>query len=162
MSALAVSLQAWFTDRLLRERNASPHTVASYRDTIRLLLTYASQRLGIEPSRLDLAQLDAPLIGAFLDHLETNRGCGARTRNTRLAAIRTFYRYCLVRHPEHAATIERVLQIGPKATNARSSPISLSQSSTRSSTRQIARVGPAAATTRSSSCSPRPGCGSRS
>lgn len=61
-----------------------------------------------------LAQLDAPLIGASLDHLETDRGCGARTSNTRLAAIRTFYRYCLVRHPEHAATIERVLQIGPK------------------------------------------------
>jgi site-specific recombinase XerC len=114
MSALATSLQAWFTDRLIRERNASPHTIASYRDTIRLLLTYASQRLGVEPSRLDLGQLDAPLIGAFLDHLETDRGCGARTRNTRLAAIRTFYRYCLVRHPEHAATIERVLQIGPK------------------------------------------------
>jgi integrase/recombinase XerD len=112
--ALATSLQAWFTDRLIRERNASPHTIASYRDTIRLLLTYASQKLGVEPSRLDLGQLDAPMIGAFLDHLETDRGCGARTRNTRLAAIRTFYRYCLVRHPEHAATIERVLQIGPK------------------------------------------------
>ena len=92
-----------------RERNASPHTIASYRDTIRLLLTYASQELGVEPSRLDLGQLDARLIAAFLDHLETERGCGARTRNTRLAAIRTFYRYCLVRHPEHAATIERVL-----------------------------------------------------
>ena len=114
MSALATSLQAWFTDRLIRERDASPHTIASYRDTIRLLLTYASQRLGVEPSSLDLGQLDAPLIGTFLDHLETDRGCGARTRNTRLAAIRTFYRYCLVRHPEHAATIERVLQIGPK------------------------------------------------
>lgn len=114
MSALAVSLQAWFTDRLVRERNASPHTIASYRDTIRLLLTYASQRLGVEPSRLDLGQLDAPLIGAFLDYPETDRGCSARTRNTRLAAIRTFYRYCLTRHPEHAATIERVLQIGPK------------------------------------------------
>jgi integrase/recombinase XerD len=114
MSALATSLQAWFTDRLIRERNASPHTIASYRDTIRLLLTYASQVLGIEPSRLDLGQLDAPLIGGFLDHLESNRGCGARTRNTRLAAIRTFYRYCLLRHPEHAATIERVLQIAPK------------------------------------------------
>lgn len=119
MSALAGSLQAWFTDRLVRERNASPHTIASYRDTIRLLLTYASQRLGVEPSRLDLAQLDAPLIGAFLDHLETDRGCGARTRNTRLAAIRTFYRYCLLRHPEHAATIERVLRSGPSDTNAR-------------------------------------------
>jgi integrase/recombinase XerD len=114
MSALAGSLQAWFTDRLVRERNASPHTIASYRDTIRLLLTYASQRLGVEPSRLDLGQLDAPLIGAFLDHLETDRGCSPRTRNTRLAAIRTFYRYCLLRHPEHAATIDRVLQIGPK------------------------------------------------
>ncbi len=114
MSTLATSLQAWFTDRLIRERNASPHTIASYRDTIRLLLTYASRQLGVEPSRLDLDQLDAPLIGAFLDHLEADRGCGARTRNTRLAAIRTFYRYCMVRHPEHAATIERVLQIGPK------------------------------------------------
>jgi len=114
MSTLAPSLQAFFTDRLVRERNASPHTIASYRDTIRLLLTYASKELGVEPSKLDLDQLDAPLIGAFLDHLETERGCGARTRNTRLAAIRTFYRYCALRHPEHAATIERVLQIGPK------------------------------------------------
>jgi integrase/recombinase XerD len=114
MSALAGSLQAWFTDRLVCERNASPHTIASYRDTIRLLLTYASRRLGVEPSGLELGQLDAPLIGAFLDHLETDRGCGPRTRNTRLAAIRTFYRYCLLRHPEHAATIDRVLQIGPK------------------------------------------------
>ena len=113
MSALATSLQSWFTDRLIRERNASPHTIASYRDTIRLLLTYASQQLGVEPSSLELNQLDAPLIGAFLEHLETDRGCGARTRNTRLAGIRTFYRYCMLRHPEHAATIERVLQIGP-------------------------------------------------
>ena len=114
MSALAPSLQAWFTDRLIRERDASPHTIASYRDTIRLLLTYASETLAVEPSKLDLDQLDAPLIGAFLDYLETDRGCGARTRNTRLAAIRAFYRYCMLRHPEHAATIERVLQIGPK------------------------------------------------
>jgi site-specific recombinase XerD len=114
MSTLASSLQAWFTGRLIRERNASPHTIASYRDTIRLLLTYASQRLEIEPSQLDLGKLDARLVGAFLEHLETDRGCSARTRNTRLAAIRTFYRYCMLRHPEHAATIERVLQIGPK------------------------------------------------
>jgi integrase/recombinase XerD len=78
MRALAPSLQAWFADRLIRERNASPHTIASYRDTIRLLLTYASQRLEIEPSRLDLGQLDAPLIGAFLDHRETRAaGLGA-------------------------------------------------------------------------------------
>ena len=114
MSALASSLQAWFTDRLIREKGASPHTIASYRDTIRLLLSYASQQLNVEASKLSLEQLNAPLIGAFLDHLETDRGCSTRTRNTRLAAIRTFYRYCILRHPEHAATIERVLQIGPK------------------------------------------------
>jgi integrase/recombinase XerD len=131
MTTLASSLQAWFTDRLIRERNASPHTIASYRDTIRLLLTYASNELGVEPARLDLGQLDAPLIGAFLDYLETDRGCSARTRNTRLAAIRTFYRYCMLRHPEHAATIERVLQSDPNATNARWSPISPSPNSTR-------------------------------
>ena len=100
--------------RLIRERNASSHTIASYRDTIRLLLTYASKELRVEPSQLDLGQLDARLVGAFLEHLETDRGCSARTRNTRLAAIRTFYRYCLLRHPEHAATIERVLEIAPK------------------------------------------------
>lgn len=114
MSALASSLQAFFTDRLVREKGASPHTIASYRDTIRLLLRFAATRTGVEPCQLSLDQLDAPLIGAFLDHLETARGCGARTRNTRLAAIRTFYRYCALRHPEHAQTIERVLQIGPK------------------------------------------------
>ncbi len=124
MSALAPSLQSWFTDRLIRERDASPHTIASYRDTIRLLLTYASETLGVEPSKLDLDQLDAPLIGAFLDYLETDRGCGARTRNTRLAAIRTFYRYCMLRHPEHAATIERVLQIGPKTPRPRAGHLS--------------------------------------
>jgi site-specific recombinase XerD len=158
MSALATSLQAWFTDRLTRERNASPHTIASYRDTIRLLLTYASQELGVEPSRLDLGQLDARLIAAFLDHLETERGCGARTRNTRLAAIRTFYRYCLVRHPEHAATIERVLQIGPKRHERALVTYLTEPESTRRSTRRTARVGLVAATTRSSSFSRRPDC----
>ena len=80
----------------------------------RIRLAYASQRLRVEPSHLELGQLDAPLVGAFLDHFETDRGCSARTRNTRLAAVRTFYRYCMLRHPEHAATIERVLLIGPK------------------------------------------------
>ncbi len=76
MTALATSLQAWFTDRLIRERNASPHTIASYRDTIRLLLTYASQQLGVEPSRLDLAQLDAPLK---LRRVATARTSSVRT-----------------------------------------------------------------------------------
>jgi integrase/recombinase XerD len=162
MSTLASSLQAWFTDRLIRERNASPHTIASYRDTIRLLLTYASQRLEIEPSQLDLGQLDARLVGAFLEHLETDRGCSARTRNTRLAAIRTFYRYCLLRHPEHAATIERVLQIGPKR-HERALVTYLTEPELDALIdAPTARVGPAAVTTRSSRCSPRPGCGPRS
>jgi integrase/recombinase XerD len=114
MSTLAPTLQAFFTDRLVRERDASPHTVAAYRDTMRLLLTFAAERTGIEPSKLDLAKLDAMLIGAFLDHLEQERGCSARTRNARLAAIRSLYRYATLKHPEHAAVIERVLAIPPK------------------------------------------------
>jgi integrase/recombinase XerD len=114
MSALAPTLQAFFTDRLVRQRQASPHTIAAYRDTIRLLLCFAAERTGVEPATLDLSQLDAPLIGAFLEHLERERGCSARTRNARLAAIHSLYRYAVLRHPEHAAMIERVLAIPPK------------------------------------------------
>jgi len=114
MSALAPTLQAFFTDRLLRQRMASPHTVAAYRDTLRLLLRFAAVRLNIEPSKLDIDHLDAPLIGAFLDHLEHQRGNSARTRNARLAAIRSLFRYAALRHPEHAAVIERVLAIPQK------------------------------------------------
>ena len=73
MSALAPTLQAFFTDRLTRQRQASPHTIASYRDTMRLLLTFAQRHAGKQPCRLDLDDLDAPLIGAFLDHLEHER-----------------------------------------------------------------------------------------
>ncbi len=114
MSALAPTLQAFFTDRLLRQRQASPHTVAAYRDTLRLLLGFASDRLNSEPSKLNIDQLDAPLIGDFLDYIERHRGNGARTRNARLAAIRSLYRYAALRHPEHAAVIERVLAIPQK------------------------------------------------
>ena len=114
MSTLAPTLQAFFTDRLIRQRQASPHTIAAYRDTLRLLLEFASKRLRTEPSTLDIAQLDAPLIGAFLDHLERYRSNSARTRNARLAAIRSLFRYAALRHPEHAAVIERVLAIPPK------------------------------------------------
>jgi integrase/recombinase XerD len=114
MSALPPLLQAFFTDRLVRQRQASPHTIAAYRDTIRLLLAFAAQRRGVAPSRLDLHHLDAPLVGAFLDHLEHDRANGARTRNARLAAIRSLYHYAVLRHPEHAALIERVLAIPPK------------------------------------------------
>lgn len=114
MSALTGLLQSFFTDRLVRQRQASPHTIAAYRDSVCLLLTFAAQRRRVAPSRLDLDDLAAPLVGAFLDHLEQDRGNGVRTRNARLAAIRSLFRYALLRHPEHAALIERVLAIPPK------------------------------------------------
>ena len=114
MSALAPTLQAFFTDRLIRQRQASPQTIAAYRDTLRLLLAFAADRTGTAPSRLDVGEIDAPLVGAFLDHLETHRGNGVRTRNARLAAIRSLFRYAALRHPEHAESIGRVLAIPPK------------------------------------------------
>jgi integrase/recombinase XerD len=114
MTALAPTLQAFFTDRLLRQRHASSHTIAAYRDTLRMLLSYAAAQNGIPPSRLDIAQLDAPMIGAFLDHLERERGNSVRTRNARLAAIHSLFRFSALQHPEHAASISRVLAIPPK------------------------------------------------
>ena len=114
MSALAPTLEAFFTERLTGQRNASPNTVAAYRDTWRPVLRFARARTGKEPSRLDLGDLDAPLIGAFLDHLEQERHNTARTRNARLSAIRSFFHYAALRHPEHAALIARVLAIPAK------------------------------------------------
>jgi integrase/recombinase XerD len=114
MSALAPTLQAFFTDRLIRQRQVSPNTLQAYRDTLRLLLVFASERHGKAPGKLDIDDLDAPLIGTFLDHLETHRKNSVRTRNVRLAAIRSLFRYAALRHPEHAAVIERVLAIPPK------------------------------------------------
>jgi site-specific recombinase XerD len=114
MTALAPTLQAFFTDRLARQRDASPHTIAAYRDTWRMLLAYASQHTGRQPSELDLADLDAQLIGQFLDHLERDRGNSPRTRNARLAAICSLFRYAALRCPEHAQLIARVLAIPPK------------------------------------------------
>ncbi len=111
MSLIAPTLQAWFTERLITQRNASPQTIASYRDTLRLLLAFASERTGKQPCELDIDDLDAPLIGAFLTHLEHDRGNSARTRNARLAAIHSLYRYAALRHPEHLATIGRVIAI---------------------------------------------------
>jgi site-specific recombinase XerD len=107
-------LEAFFTDRLMRERQASPHTIAAYRDTFRLLLAFLQQRLGKAPSALALADLDAPLIGAFLDHLERGRANTARTRNARLAAIHSFFRYAALQEPAHAGLIQRVLAIPSK------------------------------------------------
>lgn len=114
MTAFASTLQLFFTDRLMRQRQVSQHTIAAYRDTLRMLLVFASKSRSIPPSRLDFDDLDAPLIGAFLAHLEQDRHNGARTRNARLVAVRSLFRFAALRHPEHAATIERVLAIPPK------------------------------------------------
>jgi site-specific recombinase XerD len=114
VTALAPTLQAFFTDRLARQRQASPHTIAAYRDTWRLLLSYAATQAGRQPSQLEITDLDAPLIGTFLDHLERERGNSPRTRNARLAAVHSLFRYAALRHPEHAEVIARVLAIPPK------------------------------------------------
>lgn len=114
MSPLAPTLQAFFTDRLIRQRRASQHTIAAYRDTLRLLLAYTTGRTGLSASQLDLSDLDAPLIAGFLDHLELERGNSVRTRNARLAAIHSLFRYAALEHPEHAGSISRVLAIPPK------------------------------------------------
>jgi integrase/recombinase XerD len=91
MSALAPALQAYFTERLVAQRGASPNTIAAYCLTFRLLLGFAKERTGKAPSQLDIAELDAPLIAAFLDHLERERGNSAATRNNRLAAIHSLF-----------------------------------------------------------------------
>lgn len=117
MSALAPLLESFFTDRLINQRSASPNTITGYRDTFRLLLDFTVERTGKKPSGLDIADLDAPLIAAFLDHLEHERGNQVRTRNNRLAAIHSLFSYAALRHPEHAATIQRVLAIPTKRCN---------------------------------------------
>jgi integrase/recombinase XerD len=114
MSLLAPTLQAFFTQRLTEQLQASPNTIAAYRDTFRLLLGFAQQRTRKAPSKLELSDLDAPLIGAFLEHLESTRGNSVRTRNARLAAIHSMFRFAALRHPDHAALIQRVLAIPDK------------------------------------------------
>jgi len=114
MSTLAPTLEAFFTERLLTQRRASPRTVAAYRDSFRLLLNFVHERIGKAPSQLDIAELDAPLIGAFLNWLEHDRHNSVRTRNARLAAIHSLFRYASLRHPEHAEVIQRVLAIPSK------------------------------------------------
>ncbi len=111
MTRLAPIMQGFFTDHLMTQRHASPHTVASYRDTFKLVLAYAYQRTGKLPAQLDVADLDAAFIGAFLSHLETERGNSVTTRNARLTAIRALFRYASLQVPEHTALIARVLAI---------------------------------------------------
>jgi len=114
VSALAPTLQAFFTERLIGQHHASPNTIAAYRDTLRLLIGFAAKQLHRQPCELDLGELDAKLIAAFLTHLETERHNSVKTRNARLAAIHSLYRYAALRHPEHAEDIQRVLAIPPK------------------------------------------------
>jgi integrase/recombinase XerD len=107
-------LQAYFTDRLIGQRNASPHTVASHRDTFRLLLGFAQKALKKSPTSLALADLDAPFIGSFLDQLEKDRGNTPQTRNVRLAAIHSFFNYRSLQAPSLGALAQRVLAIPGK------------------------------------------------
>ena len=114
MSAVAPTLQAFFTDRLLRQRDASPRTVTAYRDSLRLLVTWIHDTKKIPPHRLDWSDLDAATVTGFLDHLEHDRQNTARTRNLRLTAIRSLFAFASLQHPEHAELIRRVLAIPPK------------------------------------------------
>jgi site-specific recombinase XerD len=107
-------LEAFFTERLMRQKRASPHTIASYRDTFSLLLRFTQKRLGKAPSALALDDLDAPLISAFLDDLEQTRGTSARSRNVRLAAIHSFFHYAALLVPSHSGLIQRVLAFPSK------------------------------------------------
>ena len=113
-ATLAALLENFFTQRLMRQRQASPHTISSYRDTFRLLLQFAQRHLHQPPSRLAFAEIDAPLIAAFLDDLENSRGITARSRNLRLTAIRSFFHYAAYEEPSHASQIQRVLAIPSK------------------------------------------------
>lgn len=111
---LATLLEGFFTQRLMMQRKASPHTIASYRDTFRLLLRFARQHLRKAPSDLALSDVDVPLVLAFLDDLEQGRGASERTRNLRLTAIHSFFRYVAFESPAHAAQVQRVLAIPSK------------------------------------------------
>ncbi len=114
MSLLAPTLEAFFTERLIGQHRASPHTIAAYRDTLCLLLRFAERETRRAPSALSFSDLDAPFIGRFLDHLERERHNSVRTRNARLAAVHSLFKFAALRHPEHAALIGRVLAIPPK------------------------------------------------
>ena len=114
MTDLAPLLERYFTGRLMQQRQASPHTIDSYRDTFRQFLKFAHQRLDREPSDLAFEQIDAPLVASFLEELESGRGVSVPTRNLRLTAIHSFFRYAAFELPTHAAQIQRVLAIPTK------------------------------------------------
>lgn len=119
MSIIGPTLESYFVSRLVSQRQASPRTISAYRDLWRLLLGFVSQRSGKTASKIDFADLDAPVVAAFLTHLEDQRGNSVRTRNTRLAAIHSFFRYASLAHPEHSGLIQRVLAIPGKRCDRR-------------------------------------------
>src|ERR1700724_455236 len=112
--SLAALLERFFTERLMQQRQASPHTISSYSETFRQFLTFTEQRLHKAPSRLNFQEIDTPLIMAFLDHLEKHQGVSARSRNLRLTAIRSFFRFAAFEVPTYSAQIQRVLAIPSK------------------------------------------------
>jgi hypothetical protein len=160
VTALAPTLQAFFTERLITQRHVSAHTVTAYRDTWRLLLGFAAEHTGSPVSTLDLAQLDAPLIGAFCDHLEHDRGNSVRTRNARLAAIHSLFRFAALRHPEHAASIAGCWLSRPSASTGRWSPTSPTPRPTRCWPPPTGTAGPDDAITPCCCWTSRPGCAS--
>ncbi|MBZ5570219.1 MAG: site-specific integrase [Acidobacteriia bacterium] len=111
---LAALLERFFTQRLMQQRQASPHTVSSYRDTFRQFLKFTEQRLHKAPSQLNFQEIDAPLVMAFLDHLEMHQGVSIRSRNLRLTALHSFFRFAAFEAPAHSAQIQRVLAIPSK------------------------------------------------
>ena len=114
MTAMAATVQAFFTERLQSQRQASPRTITAYRDTIRMLLAFTSSKTGKRCHRLEFTDLNAAAVSAFLNHLEHDRGNNIRTRNARLAAIHSLFSFAALRHPEHADDIRRVLAIPAK------------------------------------------------
>jgi site-specific recombinase XerD len=113
-ASFAPLLERFFIQRLMQQRQVSPHTISSYRDTFRQFLKFAQERLHKPPSRMDLKEIDAPLIVAFLDDLEMRQGVSVRSRNLRLTAIHSFFRYAALEAPDHSAQIQRVLAIPSK------------------------------------------------
>src|SRR5919205_1773898 len=113
-SLLAPHLQAFFADYVSHQKRLSPHTIISCRDTFRLLLTFLRDHIGVDPSALRLTDVDAPAVLAFLDSLEQQRGNSVRSRNIRLAAIRSFFRLVALRDPDSIGIATRVLAIPVK------------------------------------------------
>ena len=115
MKTFSLLLTQFFTERLIQQKQVSPNTISSYRDTFKLLLQFTKQRLGKEPSSLIVEEIDAPLISDFLKDLEEKRGISARTRNLRLTAIRSFFRYIAYELPDCSDLIQRILAIPSKS-----------------------------------------------